>query len=67
VAHVAIPKDECRIRLDDLEGVFALAGLGHSVDAELQVSFGKSVRVGREDKLFMGGFVMCRSECDPGE
>jgi hypothetical protein len=31
VAHVAIPKDECGVGLDHLEGVFAFAGLGHCV------------------------------------
>jgi hypothetical protein len=31
VAHVAIPEDEGGVGLDHLEGVFALAGLGHCV------------------------------------
>ena len=36
MAHIAIPEDECCIGLDHLEGVFALAGLGHCVDTEME-------------------------------
>lgn len=31
VAHVAVPQDECGIRLDDLEAVLALSRLRHCV------------------------------------
>jgi hypothetical protein len=49
VAHIAIPEDECCIGLYHLEGVFALAGLGHCVDTEMEVSLMGVGKVGKED------------------
>jgi len=59
VTHVAIPEDESGIGLDHLEGVFALAWLGHFDNAELRLALSSTGEVGKEDTLFVFGYLMC--------